>query len=149
MRTVSLREAKDRLDELVEEAVAGDEVVISLDENHAVRLEPLRRSKTFSREEKAARKEAILTLLKQIDALPVLDPRSAEEIVAEEYGEDGIFGLTLEVRQPVNEKNVGAPVQDTTEKVRVFGLDQGKCVVPDDFDAPMPELEELFYAFAR
>jgi antitoxin (DNA-binding transcriptional repressor) of toxin-antitoxin stability system len=28
---------------------------------------------------------------------------------------------------------------------RVFGLDSGKIVLRDDFDAPMPELEALFY----
>lgn len=28
---------------------------------------------------------------------------------------------------------------------RVFGLDQGKIEIPDDFDEPMAELEDLFY----
>jgi antitoxin (DNA-binding transcriptional repressor) of toxin-antitoxin stability system len=27
----------------------------------------------------------------------------------------------------------------------VFGLDQGKIAIGDDFDAPMPEVEALFY----
>jgi len=28
---------------------------------------------------------------------------------------------------------------------RVLGKDQGRIVIADDFDAPMPELEALFY----
>ncbi|HVR99385.1 MAG TPA: type II toxin-antitoxin system prevent-host-death family antitoxin [Thermoanaerobaculia bacterium] len=28
---------------------------------------------------------------------------------------------------------------------RVFGLDQGKIVIREDFDEPMPEVEALFY----
>jgi antitoxin (DNA-binding transcriptional repressor) of toxin-antitoxin stability system len=31
------------------------------------------------------------------------------------------------------------------QQPRIFGLDQGKIHVRDDFDAPMPELERLFY----
>lgn len=37
-----------------------------------------------------------------------------------------------------------SPVERPREK-RVLGLDQGKIRIADDFDAPMPELEALFY----
>ncbi|MEE8586562.1 MAG: type II toxin-antitoxin system prevent-host-death family antitoxin [Acidobacteriota bacterium] len=33
-----------------------------------------------------------------------------------------------------------------TGKRRVLGKDQGKIFIAEDFDAPMPELEALFYA---
>lgn len=32
------------------------------------------------------------------------------------------------------------------QKKRVLGMDQGKIWMADDFDAPMPELENLFYS---
>ncbi|HYG63759.1 MAG TPA: type II toxin-antitoxin system Phd/YefM family antitoxin [Thermoanaerobaculia bacterium] len=54
--------------------------------------------------------------------------RAGEEIVIQE-GETPLVRLT-----PV-------PVQ----RERVFGIDEGKVVIPDDFDDPMPELEDMFY----
>lgn len=34
---------------------------------------------------------------------------------------------------------------EPARKARQLGLDAGKIVIADDFDAPMPELETLFY----
>lgn len=34
---------------------------------------------------------------------------------------------------------------EATGKQRLLGKDQGKIVIAEDFDAPMPELEALFY----
>lgn len=147
MRRVSLLEAKEHLGELVEEAVGGEEVVIALDERLAVRLERIRRWKDLSVEEKSARLEALLALLEEIHGLPVLDRRSTERILAGEQGKGGGFKLKLE-EKTVAEKS-GMDQEPVVEKARVFGLDQGKLVIPDDFDAPMPEIEQLFYGSDR
>lgn len=77
MRKVNLQYAKAHLDHLVDEAFAGEEILIAQEETRLVRLSPV-----------APRKE------------------------------------------------------------RVFGLDQGKFEVPEDFDDPMPELEQLFFGGA-
>ena len=148
MKAVSLQEAKEHLDELVEEAASGARVVIALNERLGVRLERLRQWHELSSQEKAARKEALLTFLKELDALPVLDPRSAQQVLADEEHKDDVFGWTLEVKAPMNvdEKSGVELPQGPADKVRVFGLDRGKFVVPDDFDDPMPEIEQLFYA---
>lgn len=148
MRAVSLQEAKEHLDELVEEAVAGARVVIALNERLGVRLERVRRWHELSSQEKAARKEVLLAFLKELDALPVLDPRSAQEVLAGEERKDDVLGLALEVKAPMDmDKKSGAEVP--AEKIRIFGLDRGKFVVPEDFDDPMPEIEQLFYASPR
>ncbi|HSL84146.1 MAG TPA: type II toxin-antitoxin system prevent-host-death family antitoxin [Thermoanaerobaculia bacterium] len=34
---------------------------------------------------------------------------------------------------------------EASGKRRVLGKDQGKIVIAEDFDAPMPEIEALFY----
>ncbi len=39
------------------------------------------------------------------------------------------------------------PVQSPKQR-RQLGLDAGKIFISDDFDAPMPELERLFYGEA-
>jgi prevent-host-death family protein len=75
MRKVNLKEAQADLADLVDEALAGEEVVISREGTPLVRLMPV------------------------------------------------------------------APAR----RERRFGIDQGKFVVPDDFDAPDPEIERLFY----
>jgi prevent-host-death family protein len=75
MRKVNLNDAQADLADLVEEALAGEEVVISREGTPLVRLMPV----------VVARRE------------------------------------------------------------RRFGIDQGKFVVPDDFDDPDPEIERLFY----
>ena len=36
------------------------------------------------------------------------------------------------------------PIEPPAKKRRL-GMDAGKIVIADDFDAPMPELEQLFY----
>lgn len=56
------------------------------------------------------------------------EARSGEEIVIQE-------GDTPLVRL--------APVPVPRE--RVFGVYEGKVVIPDDFNEPMPELEDMFY----
>jgi antitoxin (DNA-binding transcriptional repressor) of toxin-antitoxin stability system len=147
MRAVSLQEAKEHLGELVEEAVAGGEVVISLDVSLALRLEGIRRWKELSTAERRARLEILWGLLEEIHSLPVLDRRSTERILAGEQGESVGFKLKLEERI-VAEKS-GIDQEPVVNKARVFGLDQGKLVIPDDFDAPMPEIEQLFYGSDR
>jgi antitoxin (DNA-binding transcriptional repressor) of toxin-antitoxin stability system len=146
VNAVSLKEAKEHLDELVEEAAAGGKVVIALDERLSVRLERVRRWHELSSQEKADRKKAILAFLAELDALPVPDLRSAREVLADEHRKDDVFGWTLEVKVPMDEKSGIDLAEVPAEKVRIFGLDQGKFVVPDDFDDPMPEIEQLFYA---
>ncbi len=37
-----------------------------------------------------------------------------------------------------------APVEASAER-RILGKDEGKIFIAEDFDAPMPELERLFY----
>jgi prevent-host-death family protein len=74
MRAVNLSYAKAHLDRLVDEALAGEEIVIAKAGTPVVRLAP-----------------------------------------------------------------VAAP------KRRVFGLDQGKIVIPEDFDEPLSELEQDIY----
>ncbi len=75
MRSVNLKEAQAELADLVDEALAGEDVVISREGRPMVRLTP-----------------------------------------------------------------VAAPRRE-----RKFGIDEGKFTVPDDFDAPDPEIERLFY----
>lgn len=94
MRTVSLEEAKERLDELYERAVTGEDVVIARggeDEGAGVRLE-----RVGVRQAKAGEPslESILEIVRQVQALPILDSRTPEEILDDEYGEDGVFGET-------------------------------------------------------
>lgn len=112
MRAVSLQEAKNRLDELVEKAVAGERVVLTRDKGGSVRLEPvclpgerifgLDRGKFVVPEdfdapmtliedlpsdpslEKKIRREVVLALCRLADSLPVLDPRSPEEILSDD-----------------------------------------------------------------
>jgi antitoxin (DNA-binding transcriptional repressor) of toxin-antitoxin stability system len=146
MRTVSLLEAKEHLDELVEEAVAGEEVSIALDEKLAIRLERLRRWEDLSAEEKKASLRVLLALLREMFALPALDRQSTERILAGGQTEGGGFRLKLEEKSMAVKSGVD---QGPVVKTRVFGMDQGKLVIPEDFDAPMPEIEELFYGSDR
>lgn len=75
MREVNLHYAKTHLSRLVDQALAGEEIVIARAGTPVVRLSPVERVK----------------------------------------------------------------------KPRRLGMDEGKLVIPDDFDEPMPELERLFY----
>ena len=109
MRTVSLQEAKNHLDELVEEAVAGVKESITRGKVADVRLEPVSepRERIFGLDtgkfvvpddfdapmslvedlscdrslETKVRREVVLALCRLADSLPVLDPRSPEEIL--------------------------------------------------------------------
>ena len=42
-------------------------------------------------------------------------------------------------------KPVARLIPETRKKKRTLGTMQGKFVVPEDFNEPLPELEELFY----
>lgn len=42
-------------------------------------------------------------------------------------------------------KPVARLIPESRKRKRVLGTMRGKFVVPDDFDAPLPELEEDFY----
>ena len=112
MRIVSLQEAKNHLDELVEEAVAGERVLLTRDHGVSVRLEPVfePRERIFGLDrgkfvvpedfdapmtliedlpsdptlENKIRREAVLALCRLADSLSVLDPRSPEEILSDD-----------------------------------------------------------------
>jgi len=48
--------------------------------------------------------------------------------------------LVMLFGQPIAELKLLAPVEDgATRSQRPYGLAKGKFVVPDDFDAPLPE----------
>ena len=52
---------------------------------------------------------------------------------------DSTFLVTL-FGQPIAELKLLAPVEgDATRTPRPYGLAEGEFVVPDDFDAPLPE----------
>jgi antitoxin (DNA-binding transcriptional repressor) of toxin-antitoxin stability system len=98
MRRVSLQEAKEHLDELFERAVTGEDVVIARaedDEGAVVRLEPVPVRQAKAGEPSL---ESILEIVRKVQALPILDSRTAEEILDDEYGEDGVFGETNRYR---------------------------------------------------
>lgn len=42
-------------------------------------------------------------------------------------------------------KPVARLIPESRKQKRVLGIMCGKFVVPEDFDAPLPELEEAFY----
>jgi prevent-host-death family protein len=90
MRKVNLGYAKDHLESLVDEAIAGEEVVIASRGARLVRLIPVEgdRAKTgeISRNSRKAKVEALVS---QLRSLPDLDERSAEEILG--YDERGLF----------------------------------------------------------
>ena len=98
MRAVSLQEARERLDELIEIVLQGEDVLVDVNEDQTVMLTPITVGKRRTPEEKAVRREAILELVRQVQAMPVLDPRTTEEILDDEYGEDGVFGETNRYR---------------------------------------------------
>lgn len=112
MRAVSLQEAKEHLDELVEEAVAGERVVLTRDQGGSVRLDPVFElgERVFGLDqgkflvpddfdapmtliedlssdpslETKIRREVVLALCRLADSLPVLDPRSPEKILSDD-----------------------------------------------------------------
>jgi prevent-host-death family protein len=90
MRKVNLGYAKDHLESLVDEAIAGEEVVIASKGARLVRLIPVEgdRGKTGEISRKS-RRAKIETLVSELRSLPDLDERSAEEILG--YDEKGLF----------------------------------------------------------
>jgi prevent-host-death family protein len=88
MRKVNLAYAKDHLESLVDEAIAGEDVVIASQGTRLVRLIPVEekgREDTGS----TSRRSKIEALCSQLQSLPDLDSRSAEEILG--YDERGLF----------------------------------------------------------
>ena len=86
MRRVSLKEAENHLAELVEEAVAGEDVVIAAAKGTGVRLKPVPGRELHVVKDEAYR-ESILELIEQARAVSDLDPKSLEKVLR--YGEDG------------------------------------------------------------
>jgi antitoxin (DNA-binding transcriptional repressor) of toxin-antitoxin stability system len=89
MRKVNLQYAKDHLDDLVEEAIAGEEVVIARGGASLVRLTPLDPGGARTKEREQPRREKIQALCDQLRALPDLDPREPDEILG--YDDRGLF----------------------------------------------------------
>lgn len=88
MRKVNLGYAKDHLESLVDEAIAGEEVVIASKGARFVRLIPVEQAETDNTVRKS-RRARVETLVSQLGSLPDLDERSAEEILG--YDERGLF----------------------------------------------------------
>jgi antitoxin (DNA-binding transcriptional repressor) of toxin-antitoxin stability system len=89
MRRVNLKYAKDHLERLVDEAIAGEDVVITGEGTRPVRLLPLGEEQRASTT--GPRRAKIDALLSQARSLPDLDGRSADEILG--YDERGLNGL--------------------------------------------------------
>lgn len=88
MRKVNLNYAKDHLESLVDEAIAGEDVVIASAGARLVRLTPIEGGKAEIAGSKP-RRSKIEELCAQLQSLPDLDSRSAEEILG--YDERGLF----------------------------------------------------------
>jgi prevent-host-death family protein len=87
---VNLVYAKDHLESLVDEAIAGEEVVISSQGTRMVRLMPVEEKARAGQDvEATSRRSKIEALCSQLQSLPDLDSRSAEEILG--YDERGLF----------------------------------------------------------
>jgi antitoxin (DNA-binding transcriptional repressor) of toxin-antitoxin stability system len=90
MRKVNLGYAKDHLESLVDEAIAGEEVVIASKSARLVRLIPIEGERSEAGEtSRKSRRARIETLVSDLRSLPDLDERSAEEILG--YDERGLF----------------------------------------------------------
>ncbi len=90
MRKVNLGYAKDHLESLVDEAIAGEEVVIASKGTRLVRLIPIEGEQSEAGEtSRKSRRARIETLVSDLRSLPDLDERSAEEILG--YDERGLF----------------------------------------------------------
>jgi len=82
MRKVNLHYAKDHLEDLVDEAIAGEEVVITREGAWRVRLTPLQEGRTPEKSGTSrSQRDRIEALLARMQSLPELDPRSADEIL--------------------------------------------------------------------
>jgi hypothetical protein len=89
MKKVNLQYAKDHLDSLVDEAMAGEDVVIAEGASRQVRLMPVPAEREKSREDEKPRREVLEEIVRRFNALPDLDTRSPEEILG--YDERGLF----------------------------------------------------------
>jgi antitoxin (DNA-binding transcriptional repressor) of toxin-antitoxin stability system len=89
MRKVNLAYAKDHLESLVDEAIAGEDVVIASQETRLVRLIPVEEPRSVEDVGSKSRRAKIEALCSQLQSLPDLDSRSAEEILG--YDERGLF----------------------------------------------------------
>ena len=89
MKKVNLQYAKDHLDHLVDEAMAGEEVVIAEGAKRQVRLMPVPAEKAKSREGEKPQREVLEEIVRRFNALPDVDTRSPEEILG--YDEKGLF----------------------------------------------------------
>ena len=90
MRKVNLAYAKDHLESLVDEAIAGEDVVIASPGTRLVRLIPVEEKVRVGEDVgSTSRRSKIESLCSQLQSLPDLDSRSAEEILG--YDERGLF----------------------------------------------------------
>lgn len=89
MRKVNLKYAKDHLEHLVEEAIAGEEVVITGEGSRRVRLLPVGERRDQPEAAPGSHRARIEALVAQFQSLPDVDERSAEEILG--YDERGLF----------------------------------------------------------
>ncbi len=88
MRRVNLKYAKDHLESLMDEAIAGEEIVIAGEGTRPVRLLPLGEERRKA-DTAGSQRAKIDALISQARSLPDLDERSAEEILG--YDERGLF----------------------------------------------------------
>jgi prevent-host-death family protein len=86
MRKVNLAYAKDHLESLVEDAIAGEDIVIASEGTRLVRLIPIDKRDTAGPQPRRSKIEALCS---ELQSLPDLDSRSAEEILG--YDERGLF----------------------------------------------------------
>jgi prevent-host-death family protein len=90
MTKVNLDYAKDHLERLVDEALAGEEVVLTREGARLVRLIPVERDRAEAGDaSRKSRRQRVEALASQLRSLPDLDERSAEEILG--YDERGLF----------------------------------------------------------
>jgi prevent-host-death family protein len=90
MRKVNLDYAKDHLEHLVDEAIAGEEVVLTREGARLVRLIPVERDRAEAEDvARKSRRQRVEALVSQLRSLPDLDERSVEEILG--YDERGLF----------------------------------------------------------
>ena len=91
MRKVNLAYAKDHLESLVDDAIAGEDVVIASEGTRLVRLIPVGLIPIDKRDTAGPqpRRSKIEALCSELQSLPDLDSRSAEEILG--YDERGLF----------------------------------------------------------
>lgn len=83
---VSVKDAEARLDELVDRAQAGEEVIITVGGRRTVRLTPVDKARRFSSEEMMAAIDAIVAVSSK-KALPGPSAARSQDFL---YGDDGL-----------------------------------------------------------